>query len=63
VVANPVAFRATRHSSAADSLLTVALTMAAVGVPILAVIMWFFFRPYRPRRLATAADLDRFLPR
>jgi hypothetical protein len=46
-----------------DSLLTVALTMAAVGVPILAVIMWFFFRPYRPRRLAAVADLDRFLPR
>lgn len=45
-----------------DSLLTVALTMAAIGVPILGVILWFFFRPYRPRRLRSLSELEVFLP-
>jgi len=46
-----------------NSLLTDALMMAAIGAPILAIVLWFFFRPYRPRRLRTQAQMDRFLPR
>ncbi|WP_066811568.1 hypothetical protein [Sphingomonas asaccharolytica] len=46
-----------------SSLLADALMMAAIGAPILAIILWFFFRPYRPRRLSGLSDLDRFLPR
>jgi hypothetical protein len=52
-----------QHGEHRDSLLTVALMMAAIGTPILAIVLWFFFRPYRPRALAGAAGLDRFLPR
>jgi hypothetical protein len=54
---------ADQHGAHRDSLLTVALMMAAIGTPILAIVMWFFFRPYRPRALAGAVELDRFLPR
>jgi hypothetical protein len=46
-----------------DTLLTDALMMAAIGAPILAVILFFFFRPYRPRRLRAPAGIDRFLPK
>lgn len=45
------------------NLLSDALMMAAIGAPILAIVLWFFFRPYRPRRLSGPSDLDRFLPR
>jgi len=45
-----------------DSLLTVALMEAVIGVPVIALVMFLFFRPYRPRRLKTLAALDRFLP-
>ena len=56
------AANADQTGSHQDSLLTVALVMAAIGVPILGVILWFFFRPYRPRRLEGSGDLDPFLP-
>ena len=56
------AANADQAGSHRDSLLTVALVMAAIGVPILGVILWFFFRPYRPRRLKGSGDLDPFLP-
>lgn len=56
------AAHADQNGSHRDSLLTVALMMAAIGAPIVGVIMWFFFRPYRPRRLSGASALDRFLP-
>jgi hypothetical protein len=46
-----------------DALLTIALMMAAIGTPIVALVMLLFFRPYRPRRLKGAGALDRFLPR
>ena len=36
--------------------------LAALIFPVW-VILWFFFRPYRPRRLRCLSDLDRFLPR
>lgn len=45
-----------------DSFLTIALMEAAIGLPIILLIMILFFRPYRPRRLKTLAALDRFLP-
>jgi hypothetical protein len=45
-----------------DSFLTVALMEAAIGLPIILLIMLLFFRPYRPRRLKNLAALDRFLP-
>ena len=45
-----------------DSFLTIALMEAAIGLPIILLIMILFFRPYRPRRLTTLAALDRFLP-
>lgn len=45
-----------------DSFLTVALFMAAFEVPILGVVLWFFTRPYRPRRVGGASGLERFLP-
>jgi len=45
-----------------DSLLTIALMEATIGVPIIGLIMLLFFRPYRPRRLKNLAALDRFLP-
>lgn len=56
------AMYADQHGARRDSLLSIALMMAAIGTPILAIVMWFFFRPYRPRRLDGAAGLDRFLP-
>jgi len=46
-----------------NSLLADALMMAAIGAPILAIVLWFFFRPYRPRRLRTPSDMERLLPR
>ena len=46
-----------------DSFLTIALMMAVIGTPILALIMLLFFRPYRPRRLNGLSAMDRFLPR
>jgi hypothetical protein len=45
-----------------DSFLTIALMEAAIGLPIILLIMILFFRPYRPRRLKNLAALDRFLP-
>lgn len=45
-----------------DSFLTVALMEAAIGVPIIGLIMILFFCPYRPQRLKNLAALDRFLP-
>lgn len=56
------AMYADQHGAHRDSLLTVALMMAAIGTPILAIVLWFFFRPYRPRRLKDLSALDRFLP-
>lgn len=53
---------ADQHGDHQDSLLTIALMMAAIGTPILVLVILLFFRPYRPRALAGAADLDRFLP-
>ena len=53
---------ADQHDAHRDSLLTVALMMAAIGTPILALVTWLFFRPYRPRRLRSLSDIDRFLP-
>ncbi len=54
---------ADQHGEHRDSLLTIALMMAAIGTPIVALVMVLFFRPYRPRRLKGAGALDRFLPR
>ena len=54
---------ADQHGEHRDSLLTIALMMAAIGVPILALVSWLFFRPYRPRRLRSLSDIDRFLPK
>jgi hypothetical protein len=54
---------ADQHGAHRDSLSSIALMMAAIGTPILAIVMWFFFRPYRPRRLRRSSDLDRFLPK
>jgi hypothetical protein len=51
-----------QHGSNRESLVTIALMMAAIGTPILAIVMWFFFRPYRPRRLNALSAMDRFLP-
>lgn len=45
-----------------DSFLTIALMEAAIGLPIILLVMILFFRPYRPRRLKNLAALDRFLP-
>jgi hypothetical protein len=45
-----------------DSFLTVALMEAAIGLPVILLVMILFFRPYRPRRLKTLAALDQFLP-
>ena len=45
-----------------DSFLTIALMMAAIGTPILALVTLLFFRPYRPRRLKRVGELERFLP-
>ena len=42
--------------------LVVALVVTGCGVPLLGVMIWFFYRPYHPRRLAGAAALDPFLP-
>jgi len=57
-----LAANADQHGSHRDSLPTTALMMAVIWVPILAVILWFFFRPYRPRRLNDLSELERFLP-
>jgi hypothetical protein len=46
-----------------DSLLTSALMMAVIGLPIVGVLLLLFFRPYRPRRLGGLSELDRFLPK
>lgn len=54
---------ADQHGAHRDSLLSIALMMAAIGTPILAIVLWFFFRPYRPRRLRGLSDIDRFLPK
>jgi hypothetical protein len=54
---------ADQHDAHRDSLLSIALMMAAIGTPILAIVMWFFFRPYRPRRLHDLSDIARFLPK
>jgi len=45
-----------------DSFLTIALMEAAIGLPIILLVMLLFFRPYRPRRLKDLAALGRFLP-
>jgi hypothetical protein len=57
------AVNADQRGSHPNSLLTDALMMAAIGTPILAIVMWFFFRPYRPRRLHNLPDIARFLPK
>jgi hypothetical protein len=54
---------ADQHDTHRDSLLSVALMMAAIGTPILALVMLLFFRPYRPRRLHSLSDIARFLPK
>jgi hypothetical protein len=56
------AANADQSGSHRDSLPTTALLMAAIWVPILGVILWLFFRPYRPRRLGALSELDHFLP-
>jgi hypothetical protein len=57
-----VAVYADQHGAHRDSLLTIALMMAAIGTPILALVTLLFFRPYRPRRLKRVGELERFLP-
>ena len=54
---------ADQHGAHRDSLLTIALMMAAIGTPILALVTLLFFRPYRPRRLRSLSDIARFLPK
>ena len=54
---------ADQHGEHRDSLLTIALMMAAIGTPILALVTLLFFRPYRPRRLRSLSDIARFLPK
>jgi len=41
----------------------IGLLMAGICLPILGVVMWFFFRPYRPRALGNPAKLSVFLPK
>ncbi|MEO6215340.1 MAG: hypothetical protein ABIO86_04870 [Sphingomonas sp.] len=62
MIVSTLAAYADQSGSHRESLLTTALMMSAIWVPILGMIMWFFFRPYRPRRLITLSELDQFLP-
>lgn len=42
--------------------LPITLLMARICTPILGVVMWFFFRPYRPRGVDSLSRLGLFLP-
>ncbi len=50
------------HRGHDDPFWFVALILAAFGVPLIGAMLWFFYRPYRPRPLADPAALDAYLP-
>ena len=52
----------TTHRGHEDPFWLVALVIAAFAIPLIGVMLWFFYRPYRPRRLADPAELDAYLP-
>jgi hypothetical protein len=65
-IAMVLAFLATTHDPTMDhapsDLMPTALFFLGFTAAIETVLWVFFVRPYRPRRLATAAELDGFLP-